>query len=68
MRFECSDEQRKLIFEDFSELENSNSKQVEGWSFVGEQKQKRSTNKSPASIAVSKEPRTKESIMLTRHK
>jgi hypothetical protein len=31
----CTEEQKRDIFEDFKELNSGNSRQVEGWSFVG---------------------------------
>lgn len=35
----CTEEQRRDIFEDFNEIESANNRQIEGWSFVGEQAQ-----------------------------
>jgi hypothetical protein len=34
----CSDEQKRNIFEDYDVIDSVNNKQVDGWSFVGEQK------------------------------
>lgn len=32
----CTEEQKRNIFEDYEEMDSVNNKQVEGWSFVGE--------------------------------